>query len=383
LHLRPTAEQSALRADAAAFCAGLQPLLESEPEWWRQGMLSDGDSVAVNRALGEAGWIGMSWPVELGGRGLSRLTATLVEEVFGYHWLPLSSYLLSYKTIGAAIERFASPALVEQLLPPITRGELVFCQGFSEPGAGSDLGALTTRAELRGDTYVVTGHKIWTSSAQLADWIYLAVRTDSEASKHRGISLLVAPVGTPGIEVRAFPTLGGGYLCETFLDEVEIPAANLVGSVNGGWDVLMVTLDFERVTAEKIGGFEWVLDAVEARLRETDRLDRAAAEQLSRLRGELHAARLLSYRAADMLDRGLPGSATSAMAKLSGARLAQRAGDAAIDLLGLEGLGDASPDAAVQGRAAALYRASVGSTIAGGTAEVQQLVIARRGLGLR
>jgi alkylation response protein AidB-like acyl-CoA dehydrogenase len=382
LHLRPTAEQSALRADAAAFCAGMRPLLERDAEWWRQGMLSDGDSVAVNRALGEAGWIGMSWPVELGGRGLARLTATLVEEVFGYHWLPLSSYLLSYKTIGAAIERFAAPALVEQLLPPIARGELVFCQGFSEPGAGSDLGSLTTRAELRGDTYVVTGHKIWTSSAQLADWIYLAVRTDP-AAKHRGISVLVCPVETPGIEVRTFPTLGGGFLCETFLDGVEIPAANLIGPVNGGWDVLMYTLDFERVTAEKIGGFAWVLDAVEERLRESDRLDRAASEKIARLRGELHAARLLSYRAADMLDRGLPGSATSAMAKLSGARLAQRIGDASIDLLGLEGLGDASPEAAIQGRAASLYRASVGSTIAGGTAEVQQLVIARRGLGLR
>ena len=346
-------------------------------------MLSDGDSVAVNRALGEAGWIGMSWPVELGGRGLSRLTATLVEEVFGYHWLPLSSYLLSYKTIGAAIERFGSPALVERLLPGIARGELVFCQGFSEPGAGSDLGSLTTRAELRGETYVVNGHKIWTSSAQLADWIYLAVRTDSEASKHRGLSLLVAPVNTPGIEVRAFPTLGGGSLCETFLDAVEIPAANLVGEVNGGWEILMVTLDFERVTAEKLGGFAWVLDAVEEQLRETDRLDRVASERIARLRGELHASRLLSFRAADMLDRGLPGSATSAMAKLSGARLAQSIGDAAVDLLGLEGLGDASPEAAIQGRAAALYRASVGSTIAGGTAEVQQLVIARRGLGLR
>ena len=307
MHLRPTAEQSALRADAAAFCAGLRPLLESDPEWWRQGMLSDGDSVAVNRALGEAGWIGMSWPVELGGRGLSRLTATLVEEVFGYHWLPLSSYLLSYKTIGAAIERFGSPALVEQLLPPIARGELVFCQGFSEPGAGSDLGSLTTRAELRGDTYVVTGHKIWTSSAQLADWIYLAVRTDRDA-KHRGISVLVCPVDTPGIEVRTFPTLGGGYLCETFLDGVEIPAANLVGAVNGGWDVLMYTLDFERVTAEKIGGVAWVLDAVEERLRETDRLDARHAAGCSRgCAASSQAARLLSFRAADMLDRGLPG----------------------------------------------------------------------------
>jgi alkylation response protein AidB-like acyl-CoA dehydrogenase len=380
VHLQPTAEQIALRADAASFCAGLRPLLEADAEWWRQGMLSDGDSVAVNRALGEAGWIGMSWPHELGGRGLSRLTATLVEEIFGYHWLPLSSYLLSYKTIGAAIERFASAELVQRLLPPIARGELVFCQGFSEPGAGSDLGALTTRAELRGDTYVVTGHKIWTSSAQLADWIYLAVRTDADA-KHRGISVLVCPVDTPGIEVRTFPTLGGGTLCETFLDGVEIPAANLVGGVNGGWDVLMYTLDFERVTAEKIGGAAWVLDAVEERLRATDRLDGGTRDRLLRLRGELEAARLLSFRAADMLDRGLPGSSTSAMAKLAGARLMQRVGDASIDLLGLEGLGDASPEAAIHGRAAALYRASVGSTIAGGTAEVQQLVIARRGLG--
>jgi len=380
--LRPTDDQNALRAEATAFCEGLRPLLESDPDWWRQGMLSDGDSREVNRALGSAGWIGMSWPVALGGRGLSRLTATLVEEVFGYHWLPLSSYLLSYKTIGAAIERFGPPELVERLLPSMARGELVFCQGFSEPGAGSDLGALTTRAERRGDVYVVNGHKIWTSSAHLADWIYLAVRTDAEASKHRGISLLVAPIETPGIDVRTFPTLGGGYLCETFLDDVEIPAENLVGELNGGWSVLMVTLDFERITAEKLGGVAWVLDAVEGRLRETDRLDRAADERLARLRGELGAARLLSFRAADVLDRGLPGSATSAMAKLAGARLAQRAGDAAVDLLGLEGLGDASADAAIQGRAAALYRASVGSTIAGGTAEVQQLVIARRGLGL-
>jgi 3-oxocholest-4-en-26-oyl-CoA dehydrogenase alpha subunit len=382
VHLQLTAEQRALRADAAAFCAGVRPLLESETEWWRQGMLSDGDSVAVNRALGEAGWIGMSWPEDFGGRGLSRLTATLVEEVFGYHWLPLSSYLLSYKTIGAALERFAAPELVAQLLPPIARGELVFCQGFSEPGAGSDLGSLTTRADRRGDAYVVTGHKIWTSSAQLADWIYLAVRTGG-GGRHRGISVLVCPMDTPGIEVRTFPTLGGGFLCETFLDGVEIPATNLVGAVDGGWDVLMYTLDFERVTAEKIGGVAWLLDALEARLGETGRLDATARATIRRLRGEQQAARLLSFRAADMLDRGLSGSATSAMAKLSGARLMQRAGDAAVDLLGVEGLGDASPAAVLQGRAAALYRASVGSTIAGGTAEVQQLVIARRGLGLR
>jgi alkylation response protein AidB-like acyl-CoA dehydrogenase len=372
--LRLTDEQQALREEAAAFCRSVRPLLEADPEWRRQGMLSDGDSVEVNRALGEAGWIGMSWPRALGGRELSRLDATLVEEVFGYHWLPLSSYLLSYKTIGGALERFASPKLVQRLLPPIARGELVFCQGFSEPGAGTDLGSLTTRAVRRGDAFVVDGHKIWTSSAQVADWIYLAVRTDAELPKHRGISVLVAPIDTPGIEVRPFSTLGGGTLCEVFLDGVEIPAENLVGELNGGWSVLMHTLDFERITAEKLGGVAWLLDRLEERTGPTS--------TLARLRGELTAARLLSFRAADVLDRGLPGSATSAMAKLSGARLMQRVADAVVDVLGLDGLAEGA-DAALEGRAAALYRGSVGSTIAGGTTEVQQLVIARRGLELR
>ena len=191
--------------------------------------------------------------------------------------------------------------------------------------------------------------------------------------------MLVCPVDTPGIEVRTFPTLGGGYLCETFLDGVEIPAANLVGAVNGGWDVLMYTLDFERVTAEKLGGAAWVLDAVEERLRETDRLDREARRRLLAPARRARRRHACSRSAPPTCSTAAsPGSATSAMAKLAGARLMQRVGDAAIDLLGLEGLGDASPEAAIQGRAAALYRASVGSTIAGGTAEVQQLVIARR-----
>lgn len=382
MDLRLTPAQRALREEAAAFCAQVRPVLEADEEWWRQGMLSDGDSLEVNRLLGDAGWIGMSWPAELGGRGLSRLDATLVEEVFGYHWLPLSSYLLSYKTIGAAIERFA-PELAHELLPPVARGELVFCQGFSEPGAGSDLASLTTRAGRRGDDWVVNGHKLWTSSAQLADWIYIAARTNHEAPKHKGISVFVCPMTTPGIEVRTFGTLGGGYLCEVFLDDVVIPARNLVGELDHGWDVLMYTLDFERVTAEKIGGFAWVLDAVEGRLVETDRCDHAAEAELRRLRGQVQAARLLSFRAADALDRGVPASALSAMAKLAGGTLAQAVATTAVDLLGLEGLSDASPLAEIEGRAAALYRACTGSTIAGGTSDVQKLVIARRGLGLR
>jgi 3-oxocholest-4-en-26-oyl-CoA dehydrogenase alpha subunit len=380
--LRWSDEQRALRAEATAFAAALRPQLEADPEWRRQGMLSDGDSREVTRALGEAGWIGMTWPEELGGRGLSHVDTALVEEVLGYHWLPLSLYLLSYKTIGCALERYAAPGLKERLLAPIARGELTFCQGFSEPGAGSDLASLTTRAVRRGDTWVVDGHKIWTSSAWLADWIYLAVRTNPDEPRHRGISVLVAPLATPGIEVRRFPVLGGGYLCEVFLDGVEIPADNLVGEVDRGWDVLMHTLDFERITAEKLGGLAWVLDALEARLAETDRLA-GAWGRIARLRGELAAARLLSLRAADLLDRGADARAASAMAKLAGARLAQRLAREGIELLGLEGLADGHPSSPLEGRLGGLYRASVGSTISGGSAEILQVVVARRGLGLR
>jgi 3-oxocholest-4-en-26-oyl-CoA dehydrogenase alpha subunit len=370
--LRLTAEQLALRDEASAFCESLCPLLESDPEWRRQGLLSDGDSREVTRELGRAGWIGLPWPTELGGRGLTHLDAALVEDVFGYHWLPLSLYLLSSKTIGAALERFATPDLKEQLLPPIARGELVFCQGFSEPGAGSDLGSLRTRAVLDGDRFLVDGHKIWTSSAHLADWIYLAVRTDPDRPKHEGISVLVADISTPGISVRRFPALGGGSLCEVFLDGVEVPPGNLVGELHGGWEVLMHTLDFERVTSEKLGGVLWILDRLEA--------DLGASPELARLRGELEAARLLSFRAAWLIDNGRPVAAASAMAKLAGARVTQRVADAAVDLLGLDGLVDGDPASAVEGRVGALYRASVGATISGGTAEVQQLVIARRGL---
>ncbi|HSG12650.1 MAG TPA: acyl-CoA dehydrogenase family protein [Gaiellaceae bacterium] len=381
MDLRVNDRQLALREEANAFAAGLRPSLEADPEWLRQGMLSDGDSREVTRALGEAGWIGMTWPEELGGRALTHVDAALVEDVLGYHWLPLSLYLLSYKTVGCALERFASPELRGRLLPAIARGELAFCQGFSEPGAGSDLASLTTRATLHGDRFVVDGHKVWTSSAWLADWIYLAVRTNPDEPRHRGISVLVAPMDSPGIEVRRFPALGGGFLCEVFLDGVEVEAGNLVGELDGGWSVLMHTLDFERVTAEKIGGLAWVLDALEQKLAEAGR-EEETWRPIARLRGELRAARLLSLRAADLLDRGLPASAESAMAKLAGARLAQRLAREGVDLLGLEGLRDGDPSGPLEGRIGALYRASVGATISGGSSEIQQVVIARRGLGL-
>jgi alkylation response protein AidB-like acyl-CoA dehydrogenase len=340
-------------------------------------MPSDGDSRAGYAAMGREGWIGLHWPEHLGGRGQDPLATVAVEERFGYHWLPLSGYLLSVKTIGNALLRHASDELCERLLPEIARGELLFCQGFSEPEAGSDLASLRTTGHRHGDRFVVTGHKIWTSSAAIADWIYLAVRTDPDAARpHRGISVLVADMRSPGIELREIPTLGGGLLYEVFLTEVEVLADHLVGELHGGWRVLMSTLDHERVTSEKVGVVLRVLEDLEAAAG-----SRTPKLELRRLRGEAEAARLLGRRAAELLAAGKPAAAVASMAKLSVATLVGRTAELGARLLGPSALVERSGGAAAEGRLAALTRASAGSTVAGGAAEIQRRVIARQGLG--
>src|SRR5215208_2941135 len=273
-----------LVARLRAFAAGLAAEIADEPQLRWQGMPSDADSRTAYAALGEAGWIGLHWPGRLGGRGRALVDTVACEERFGYHWLPLSGYLLSVKTIGNALARFAAPELQERLLPEVAAGRLLFCQGFSEPEAGSDLGSLRTVALDAGDRFVVSGRKLWTSSAEVADWIYLAARTGPEP-RHRGISVLVAPLATPGITVTGHATLGGGTLGEVVLDDAEVPRAQLVGALDGGWAVLMGTLDHERVTSEKVGVVLWLLDRL-------DELAGSPADRarLLRLRGEAEAA---------------------------------------------------------------------------------------------
>ena len=365
--------QRALQADADELCAAVAHILDADPDYRLHGMPSDGDSLPVYRALGEAGLIGVNWPAEVGGRGHSLLDTVAMEERLGYGWLPLSSYLVSVKTVGNAVLRFGSEALRERLLPEIAAGRTVFCQGFSEPGAGSDLAALSTRAELDGDHFVVRGQKTWTSSAQIADWIYLAVRTSAPEDRHSGLTVLVAPMDLPGITVRTFPTLGGSLLSEVFLDDVEIPVEYVVGEVDRGWHVLMGTLAYERVTSEKLGTVMWLLDALEEHM----------GARPDALRGQAAAARLHGYRAAWLLDQGRDASVASSMAKLSIAQLGRSVARAAVDLVGPLSVLEGDVDLPLAGRAIALLRAGVGSTIAGGSVEIQRTVIARRELAAR
>jgi alkylation response protein AidB-like acyl-CoA dehydrogenase len=268
----------------------------------------------------------------------------------------------------------------ERWLPPILRGEEVWCQGFSEPEAGSDLAALRTRAWRDGDHYVVTGSKIWTSHAEVADWCELLVRTDPEAPRHRGITWLAMPMDAPGITVRPLRTLAGSAeFAEVFLDEVRVPVAHRVGEENDGWRVTMVTLSFERGTAfaGEVVACRRVLGELAVEARKNGRWDDAGLRRrLGRLNAEFRALwRLTQWNvSAAEASGGVPGVGGSVF-KLRYSHARQELYDAAADVLG--------PDCLDLDRPWALDRlSSLSYTIAAGTSQIQHSIVAERILGL-
>ncbi|MCV7230056.1 acyl-CoA dehydrogenase family protein [Mycolicibacterium komossense] len=341
-----------------------------------QGSPSDADSRAAYAAYGQAGLIGLHWPVRFGGGGHDPMVTFAVEEQMGYHWLPMSSYLLSVKTIGNALLQYATEAMCAEFIPRIASGELIFCQGFSEPEAGTDLGSLRTTARRDGDRYIVNGRKIWTSSAEHADWVYLAVRTGSAESRHRGLSVFLVDIHTPGIVVDVHRTLGGGTIGELTLTDVAVPADQVVGEIDGGWQILMGTLDYERVTSEKVGVMLRLLDELDPLVT-----DRAGRQTLGRIRGDAHIAREHGRRATARLADGIDASAESSMAKLSIALLMQELAATAVELVGPRALVESGPGAVLDGKLAAFARAAVATTIAGGVSDIQRKNISRRRVG--
>ncbi|MES5821777.1 acyl-CoA dehydrogenase family protein [Streptomyces sp. RG80] len=265
-------------------------------------------------------------------------------------------------------------------LPPILRGEEVWCQGFSEPDAGSDLAALRTRARREGDEYVVSGSKIWTSHAEVADWCELLVRTDPKAAKHKGITWLAMPMDAPGITVRPLKTLAGSAeFAEVFLDEVRVPVGNRVGDENDGWRVTMVTLSFERGTAfvGEVVACRRVLRDLAAEARKNGRWDEPeVGRRLGRLNAEFRALwRLTQWNVSEAeASGGVPGVGGSVF-KLSYSHARQELYDTAADVLG--------PDALDLDRSWVLDRlSSLSYTIAAGTSQIQQNIVAERILGL-
>ena len=373
-----------------AFRAELRQFLDDElPAWWR-GMFVDNDrAMAETRricaALADRGWLTMSWPPEFGGAGASVWMQTIVREEMWEHEEPRGPQYMNLNYIGPLIMRAGTPEQQERFLMPMARGAVIWCQGFSEPDAGSDLASLRTRAEDRGDHFVVNGQKIWTSYADApADWCLLLARTDPEAPKHRGISVLLVDMRSPGVTVRPIPTIAGPHeFNEVFLDDVVVPRDCLLGDQDRGWDLVVMGLAFERAGIARYARAGRIIELLVEWANDTGRGDDPdVRRKLADLRVRYEAARLLNYRAISLQAVGEVPAVEASIARIHNGQLEQVVSQVGLELLGPAGqLGD-DPWAPLAGAVRRHWARNIPTTIAAGTLEIQKNVVAQRGLGL-
>jgi alkylation response protein AidB-like acyl-CoA dehydrogenase len=343
--------------------------------------------LAWQRTQFEGGWAGIAWPQEYGGRGMSLTQQLIWHEEYALVRAPdVGSNFVGLNHGGPTLIARASDEQKSFHLPKILRGESVWCQGFSEPDAGSDLAALKTSAVVDGDELVVTGQKIWTSFAEVADYQELLVRTDRTLGKHKGITWVIADMKTPGIEVRPIRTIvRDNHFAEVFYNEARIPLSNIVGQLHDGWSVAMSTLGFERGTAfmsrqvAMSQQVERLVELARERVGPSGRPlidDEHVAYRLADVRAEVAALRAMTIAVVSRNARvDVPGPEGS-MIKLYFSSVMQELGRLAIDLVG--------PDALVFDRLGWTwqYMHSFASTIGGGTSEIQRNIIGERVLGL-
>jgi alkylation response protein AidB-like acyl-CoA dehydrogenase len=393
VRLKETPGEQAFRAELRAWLDETLPTLPPEPpfEDWAAKRAYD---TGWQRRLFDAGYAGVSWPAAYGGRGATPTEELIFLEETERAGAPyVGCCFVSTLHAGPTIAAEGTPEQRARYLPPILRGDNVWCQGFSEPEAGSDLASLRTRAVRDGDHYVVTGQKIWTSHAQVADYCELLVRTDPEASKHGGITWMVMPMDSAGITVRPMKTLTGeSEFSEMFLDEVRIPVENVVGAENDGWRVAMVTFSFERGTAfvsELLGSMRLLADLVDIARKTpmgtgTAWDDAGVRRELTLAAAELDAQWALTKRNVSRAARhGSPGVGGSIF-KLAYHETRERIGEVALQVLGRARLALDDPTGLsarhldhVHQR---LYALSL--SIAAGTAQIQRNIVGERLLGL-
>ena len=381
-----TEEEEAFRRTLRAWLAETLPKLPPKPDPldWPARRAYD---MGWQRALHDAGYAGLHWPEDAGGQGATPTQHLIFLEETERAGAPyVGAGFVGLLHAGPTVAAEGTEEQRRRWLPPILRGDEVWCQGFSEPDAGSDLAALRTRAVRDGDSYVVSGSKIWTSHAEVADWCELLVRTDTDAPRHRGISWLALPMDAPGVTVRPLRTLTGtSEFAEVFLDEVRVPVANRVGDENDGWRVTMVTLSFERGTAfvgEVVACRRTLRELAEA-ARANGRWDDAALRRrLGRLNGEFTALwRLTQWNVSEAAHAlrgggtGVPGIGGSVF-KLRYSQARQELYEAAAEVLGPDGALDADAPWTADRLSSLSY------TIAAGTSQIQRNIVAERILGL-
>ena len=380
-------EQRAWLAEVRRFLQdNVTPALRAEMA--QHGLeFQGGELSAFRRKIGQRGWFGLNWPQEYGGLGLTAMHQHLLMSEFEYWGVPGPD--LTVTSVAPMIMRHGTEQNKKEFLPPIARGEIVCAVGYSEPNAGTDLASLRTRAVRDDDEWVITGSKIWNSGAQRSTHEWLCVRTDPDAPRHRGISVIMVPIDLPGVEIHPLYAWSGYRTNETFFREVRVPVANLIGEVNMGWIYITGALDLERGALTNAGDLRRALDdlvALAARpLRDgsVPARDPVFRRRLAQAEADVEVAMLMGYEAASLLDCGRIPTVEVSVEKIFTSELRQRIADLAIDLLGPDGLmAHPSAGAPLDGFFERLYRVSPLMRFGGGTNEVLRDVIAQRGHGM-
>ncbi|KAF0957997.1 acyl-CoA dehydrogenase family protein [Rhodococcus sp. T7] len=385
-----TGEQEQFRQELRDFLA------EHENPEWRGLFGSNSEEIIpftreICQALAKRGWLTLSWPAEYGGSDGDLWSQMVLREEMWAAGEPRGPQYMNLNYIGPMIMKFGTEEQKQRFLPPMARGEVIWTQGFSEPGAGSDLASLTTRAEDRGDHFVVNGQKIWNSYASSpADWCMLLARTDSSGPKQAGISVLLVDMTTPGVVVRPIRSMAGmGEINEIFFEDVIVPRDSLLGSQDDGWPLINYGLSFERTGIAMHSRAARTIDRVIQHARSTvldgrplsD--DPAVRARLADVYCRYRAARLISYRITSMVEAGEDPVAEASMAWIHGAQLTQDAAAAGLDVLAAAGqLLEEEEEAPMNGAIEREWVEMLAMTIAGGTSDIQRAIVSQRGLGL-
>ncbi len=364
---------------------------EQRAEHRRKPFKERGWDAEFSRLMGRDGWIGVGWPKIFGGQGRSPTEQIAFITEIANSGAPVQAHSTGESIVAPALFLHGTKEQQDEWLPAIRAGERSFALGYSEPEAGSDLAALRTRAVRNGDHWVVNGQKLWSTGADKADYIWLAVRTDPEAKKHLGISVLMVDLRSPGITIRPSMALYGKTFSAQFYDNVQVPAKNMVGAPNSGWKVITDALAAERVMigGTRMAGIERAFDHLTEYLKtavvggKALRNDPVIRDRIGALAADIEVARQFQMRNARLIEQGKVPLHEAAMGKVFASELQERLGQAALDILGSGGL--LSEDAAgapVGGEMEQVLRHAIMGMIGGGTSEIQRNVIAQRGLDL-